>query len=230
MNRSYLAQSLTHTVTTQELSKKIAIHEAGHAAAIYLGNMQKQLPPVFFQIQIDQPPNHKRLSTTEQNWLARIEGGRLIHTLPSCIDEATREFSEPEKQAYLHAFEADIMNFLVGPLAEANYIALRDDEIINSSLITLSALRNYGGSDDLKNAYEYAECLFDNRFAQERKLHELFLQAFEFINSGAVWRAIMALANHLLRCQQAVIDCEEITRVLDTHFYHRKPHTGLVLQ
>ena len=49
MNRSHIfnkALNLNH----QEVKRKVAIHEAGHAAAIYLGNQQKRLPPVFFQI------------------------------------------------------------------------------------------------------------------------------------------------------------------------------------
>jgi len=37
-----------NTVTHIELSRRTAIHEAGHAVAIYFGNKQKQLPPVFF--------------------------------------------------------------------------------------------------------------------------------------------------------------------------------------
>ena len=38
-----------YPINHAELSRKTAIHEAGHAAAIYLGNKQKQLPPVFFR-------------------------------------------------------------------------------------------------------------------------------------------------------------------------------------
>ena len=49
MNRNHIfnkALNLTH----QEVKRKVAIHESGHAAAIYFGNKQKRLPPVFFQI------------------------------------------------------------------------------------------------------------------------------------------------------------------------------------
>jgi len=38
-----------YAINYAELSRKTAIHEAGHAAAIYLGNKQKQLPPIFFR-------------------------------------------------------------------------------------------------------------------------------------------------------------------------------------
>jgi hypothetical protein len=33
-----------------EIDSRVAYHQAGHAAAIYLGNKQKQLPAVYFQI------------------------------------------------------------------------------------------------------------------------------------------------------------------------------------
>ena len=49
MNRNHIfnkALNLTH----QEVKRKVAIHEAGHAAAIYFGNKQKRLPPVFFSL------------------------------------------------------------------------------------------------------------------------------------------------------------------------------------
>ena len=139
------------------------------------------------------------------------------------MKKATRHFSAALKQAYLQAFEADIINLLVGPLAEANYIALRDDEIINSSLVTLNALHNYGGTSDLKIAQDYIECFISDKSEQEQKISELFLAAFRFINDRAVWRAITALANHLLVHNKNIIECEEIIAVLDNHYFsHRK--------
>jgi len=223
MNRSYPVKSCINPISTKELSRKTAVHEAGHAAAIYLGNKQKQLPPVFFQIYIKKFQYAGHPSRNKSQWMAKVEGGRLIHTLPSSIEEATRHFSEAQKLAYLQAFEADIINLLVGPLAEANYIALRDDEIINSYLVTLNTLHNYGGSSDLKIAQDYIECFISDKSVQEQKMSELFLAAFHFINDRAVWRAITALANHLLVQNKAIIECEEIIAVLDAHFFaHRK--------
>jgi len=194
-----------------ELSRKTAIHEAGHAAAIYLGNKQKHLPPVFFQIFI------KELNSDFQstgclcesydscnNCITKIEGGRLIHTLPSSVDEAISDFSSAQKQAYQRAFEADIINLLVGPLAEANYIAMRDDEPINPRLVNLNALHHYGGSSDLETINEYLDCLIANRAQREKKLSELFLAAFNFINDRSNWRAILALSDYILA------DCKNI--------------------
>lgn len=209
MNRSYPPRTEFTPISSQELSRKTAFHEAGHAAAIYFGNRQKQLPPVFFQI---------CRNSANAHWLAKVEGGRLIHTLPLSIAEFIKNFTDNQKLAYIQAFEADIINLLVGPLAEANYIALRDDEIINSQLITLNTLHFYGGSNDLKIVQDYMACLSSDAAIQEKKLTELFLSAFYFINDKAMWRAITGLANHLLTHNKPIIDCEEIIHVLEAYF------------
>jgi len=205
-----------------ELNRKTAIHEAGHAAAIYLGNKQKQLPPVYFQIFIKEL-NHDFQSTESScksnDSNTKIEGGRLIHTLPSSIDEAVCDFSSAQKQAYQLAFEADIINLLVGPLAEANYVAMRDDEPINPRLVNLNALHNYGGSSDLETINEYLDCLIANRAQRGKKLSELFLAAFNFINDRSNWYAIMALADYILTDCKNIIECEEIITVLDAHYF-----------
>ncbi|MDP2901920.1 MAG: hypothetical protein Q8N96_02260 [Methylovulum sp.] len=227
MNRSYPVTPQINPITAKELNRKTAIHEAGHAAAIYFGNKKKQLPPVFFQIDIKKLKNAGQSSNTDSHWIAKVEGGRLIHTLPSSIEEATCDFSPAQKQAYLYAFEADIINLLVGPLAEANYVALRDDEIINSSLVTLNSLHNYGGASDLKIAQDYIECFISDKSAQEQKMSALFLAAFHFINDGAVWRAITALANYLLAHHKNSIECEEIIAVLDAHFFSKRRDVAL---
>jgi hypothetical protein len=215
-----------YPINHAELSRKTAIHEAGHAAAIYLGNKQKQLPPVFFQIFI------KELNSDFQSngclcksydscnsCITKIEGGRLIHTLPSSVEEATNEFSLAQKQAYQRAFEADIINLLVGPLAEANYVAMRDDEPINPRLVNLNALHHYGGSSDLETINEYLDCLSANRAQREKKLSELYLVAFNFINDRSNWQAIMALADYILEDGKNIIECEEISAVLDAHYF-----------
>jgi hypothetical protein len=214
------------SINNAELSRKTAIHEAGHAAAIYLGNKQKQLPPVFFQIFI------KKLNSDFQsteclcksydscnNCITKIEGGRLIHTLPFTVDEATSDFSLAQKQAYQHAFEADIINLLVGPLAEANYVAMRDGEPINPRLVNLNALHHYGGSSDLETINEYLDCLVANRAQREKKLSELFLAAFNFINDRSNWHAIIALADYILADCKNIIECEEIISVLDAQYF-----------
>jgi hypothetical protein len=148
MKRSTPKNALRNKLLPRKLSKKAAIHEAGHAAAIHLGNKQKQLPPVYFQICFNDltvalPPQSRNFTPKEHS--AKIDGGRLIHTLPLSIQEEIRYFSEAEALAYQSAFEADIVNLLVGPLAEAKYVALSDDEPINPRLVNLNSLHNYGG-------------------------------------------------------------------------------------
>ena len=218
-----------YPINNTELSRKTAIHEAGHAAAIYLGNKQKQLPPVFFQIYIRELNSDQqtigcmcRSYDSCSSCITKIEGGRLIHTLPSSVAEATCDFSPTQKQAYQQAFEADIINLLVGPLAEANYVALRDNEPINPRLVNLNALHHYGGSSDLETINEYIDCLVANKMYREKKLSELFLTAFNFISDRSNWYAIMALADYIQACSKSIIDCEEIISVLDDHYFVAK--------
>jgi hypothetical protein len=204
------------------LRKQTAIHEAGHAAAIYLGNKQKQLPPVFFQIiikdvvQAEQgscrtpPPGLDKMTC-----FAKVEGGRLIHTLPSSLTEAAQHLPPSERDAYRTAFEADIVNFLAGPLAEAKYVALCDGEIFNPHLVNLDALHFYGGSADVALAKEYLDCLPLKAQEKEQKLAELFLAAYHFISQRPHWQAITALADFILNAGKHTIACEEIIGVLD---------------
>lgn len=219
MKRKDIGQGVIQ-ITHQELSIQTAIHEAGHAAAIYFGNQQKQLPPVFFQIVInvdiiESPPMPLRINCA--NGMARIDGGRLIHTLPSSTAEATQLFYPDQKKAYERAFEADIINLLVGPLAEAMYIAKRDDELINPYLVDLNALHYYGGAADLALVNEYMECLLENRVERERKIAELFFAAYKFVSVWSHWRAIIGLANYILMSSKSVIECEEAMAVLDSY-------------
>jgi hypothetical protein len=196
-----------------ELRKKTAIHEAGHAAAIHFGNKQKKLPPVFFRIIINEYSYG-----SDDNCITKVEGGRLIHTLPSSIQEACCNFSSAQKYAYEQAFEADIINLLVGSLAEANYIAQRDNEMISPRLVPLNALYNYGGSSDLEIVNEYLQCFIANEIEQEEKITKLFWAAFDFINEWSHWYAIIALADYILENNKNIIDYEEAVAVLDAHF------------
>jgi len=215
-----------HPTNHPELSRKTAIHEAGHAAAIYLGNKQKQLPPVFFQIYISGPNSDSQSSAclcksydSCNHYITKVEGGRLIHTLPSSIEKAISDFSLAQKQGYQLAFDADIFNLLVGPLAEAYYVAQRDGELINPHLVNLNALHNYGGTSDLETINDYVECFIPDKTQREKKLTELYLAAFNFIIDRSNWRAIMALADYILANSKNVLECEEIIAVLDAHYF-----------
>ncbi|MDP1666089.1 MAG: hypothetical protein Q8L79_13335 [Methylobacter sp.] len=216
MKRNHIfnkALNLTH----QEVNKKVAIHEAGHATAIYLGNKQKSLPPIFFQIFIT-PGNddfQSFISKSTINYIANIDGGRLIHTLPSSIAEATKGFSSAQIIAYQRAFEADMINILVGPLAEAKYLSLREGELINPGFIHLNDLHYFGGASDLEHINEYLECFPPNSGLRQQKITELFLAAFSFINEKSNWSAITALADYIVNEDKSVIECNEIIDVLE---------------
>jgi len=222
MQRSYPPASRNRPSLNKEHIRETAIHEAGHAAAIYLGNRLKQLPPVYFQIKLKEFRGGTCVCKTDTHWFAEIEGGRLIQSLPPSADEIAGHFSTSEKEGFVNALEADIFNLLAGPLAEANYVALRDDEIINPYLVNLDSLYHYGGSADMKIVQEHIECLSSIKSGQEQKMSELFLLAFQFINDRAVWRAIIGLANHILSQKNNVISYEEIIAVLDANFFSHR--------
>lgn len=185
-------------------SQNIAFHLAGHAAAIYLNNKAQNLPPVFFQITLkdikprqDRDPNFQRL----------LEGGRLIETLP-CSEDLTDD--------YITAFDADIVNLLIGPLAEAKYVHECDNEPFTQNLITLTALIHYGGCDKIALVYEYLQSLYASKEQQDEKLHSLFGLAFNFVNAHGNWQAITHLANHIHASNKNIIRYEEVVSVLES--------------
>lgn len=219
MKRNYHTD-ISYSITDQDLIRQIAFHEAGHAAAIYLYNKQKQLPPVHFQISIksldrlrDSPLN--ACSFTNDQFAAVVEGGRLIHSLPVALLEVADYFSIDEQDAYQAAFEADMVNLLIGPLAEAKHVALRDGEEFNARLVDINALHNYGGTSDLNKVYEYLDIFIANRSRHKEKIAELFDKAFQFINSANHWKSVERLAGYILNNKENVIGCEEAIAVLD---------------
>lgn len=119
MKRNYQTDA-SYSITDQDLIKQIAFHEAGHAAAIYLYNQQKKLPPVYFQISIKAVDRQKNspldtCSLLYDHYAAVVEGGRLIHSLPVALIESAHYFSATEQDAYQTAFEADMINLLADP-------------------------------------------------------------------------------------------------------------------
>src|ERR1035437_6716204 len=135
-----------------EHKQRIAFHETGHVAAIYLNNKARNLPPVFFQIMFKDlnGKSEEDLMTyqaTHDDCIARVEGGRLIELLPFSIDGLVHKTTDHNDATvhlttdYMIAFEADIINLIIGPLAEAKHIADVDDELFNHQLINLKALK-----------------------------------------------------------------------------------------
>ncbi len=202
------------------IGKRNAYHQAGHATAIAIGNKLKKLPDVYFQIAITalkkETDFREGLSSIPAKCAAQIEGGRLIPHLPDCYRLATRRLTSQEQQQCLAAFEADVVNLLVGSLAEAKYVALRDDEVFNANLVYLGALKFYGGNRDLGVIDDYMVCLYpNNKTEREQKLGELFLAAYGFINNRLNWQQITALAEILFNSPKELFTCEEIVELLD---------------
>ena len=219
MKRNYPIDAIS-SVFDQDLIKQIVFHEAGHAAAIHLYNKQKQLPHVHFQITIkktDHKPTNPFASRAigQDHFVAMVEGGCLIHSLPVALIESANYFSLNEQDSYRTAFEADMINLLVGPLAEAKHVALRDNESFGKNLINVNALHNYGGTSDLEKVYEYLENFISENSLHEEKIAELFDQAFQFIDSPVHWQAIERLAGYILDNTKNTIGCEEAIAVID---------------
>jgi hypothetical protein len=130
------------------------------------------------------------------------------------LSECINSIKPPITDDYLSAFEADIVNLLVGPLAEAKFSYQIDDEPFNERLITPQALKNYGGYRDLAVINDYLQSYSVNHQHQHEILNRLFLQAFSFVNDNANWKAVTKLAKHILTCNKNRISCEEVAIVL----------------
>jgi hypothetical protein len=233
MKRNYPIDAIS-SVFDQDLIKQIVFHEAGHAAAIHLYNKQKQLPPVYFQITIKKTDHtltnpFASRAIGQDHFVAMVEGGCLIHSLPVALLESANYFSPDEQDAYRTAFEADMINLLVGPLAEAKHVALRDNECFNKNPMNVNALHNYGGTSDLEKVYDYLESFIADKSLQEEKIAGLFNKAFQFIDSPVHWKAIERLAAYIMDNTKNTISCEEASAVLDESngaVRHEKYHDG----
>lgn len=235
MKRSKIIGTLSQDKLVEH-KQRVAFHEAGHAAGIHLNNKARQLPPVFFKIIFKEmsgvtAADIMAYQTTHDDCIARVEGGRLVELLPPSFDSLMQELAEQNDammelvKDYKIAFDADIINLLIGPLAEAKHVATTDDELFNHQLVNLKALKNYGGSSDLALANEYLQSFSDDKQQQDEKLDKLFAVAFNFVNNDANWAAINQLAFYILDSSKNIIDSDEIVSVLDQsveHFQNRR--------
>jgi len=223
---STVTAQTTLTNTLIHVGRRNAYHQAGHAAAIYLGNQQKQLPAVHFQISIKPYERDSRFSgrtmRLPSKYAAKVEGGRLLQSLPMSFADATRHLSPTEQNLCHSAIEADITNLLVGPLAEAKYVALRDGEVFNANLVYLGALRFYGGKIEMDIINELMGCYLPDKSERKQKLAELFLAAYSFVNKRSNWSAIISLAEFILdvnkAATQGIIPCEDMIAMLKSHY------------
>ncbi|NOQ14009.1 MAG: hypothetical protein GQ583_05945 [Methyloprofundus sp.] len=210
-----MKRNKTHYISGKNTKKvpkqNIIFHEAAHATAIYFNNKTRNLPAVFFQIMIndiksEQEENSAVSRTVDPGYAAKIKGGRLIQSfLPP--DDVTDD--------YMAAFEADIVNLLVGPLAEAKYVHEYDDEFFNRGLVNISALNNYGGGLDLALVNEYLQSLYPGKQEQDEKFHPLFTAAIDFVEDHNYWQAIHQLANYIYASNKSIIGFEEVNSILE---------------
>lgn len=226
---------ITGTLSKDKLKKhkqRVAFHEAGHTAGIHLNNKVRRLPPVFFKIVFKgmsgaTDTDARPYQTTDDDCIARVEGGRLIEFLPLSMQNLT-EHNDANRQSakdYMAAFDADVINLLIGPLAEAKYVVDKDDELFNRQLINLKALKNYGGSSDLALVDEYLQSFSADEQQKTDKLNELFTAAFDFVNNDANWAAITKLADYIYGASENIIDYEEVVSILEqsvAHFQNRR--------
>lgn len=219
MKRNYPIDAL-NPVFDRDLIRKIVFHEAGHAAAIHFYNKQKNLPPVFFEItikQADNTPKSPFASRTDNHghFVAIVEGGCLIDSLPISLIESANYYSDGVQDTYQTAFEADMVNLLVGPLAEAKHCALRDKKPFNGEQVYANTLHNYGGKSDLEKVYAYLGNFIADNKRHEQILSGLFRQAFEFVDSATHWQAIERLADYIMGQPKDTIGSEEAIAVLE---------------
>jgi hypothetical protein len=226
--RFTMKRSNTMTVLSHDIKKKVVYHEAGHATGIHFSSIQKNLPSVFFEItfkQIEDSSFNSLLSDLFDPHIdiARVKGGRLIESLPLMTFKTSNVQSSTDTDKwvfkytdeYLIAFEADITNLLIGPLAEAKYTALVDDEPFHQALFTVQALKYYGGDADLAVINDYLQSYSADKQEQHNILNQIFIKAFNFVNDDSNWKAISKLANYILTSNKNVIGCEEVATVLN---------------
>jgi hypothetical protein len=201
-----------------EINRRTAFHEAGHAAAIYLENRRKNLPLIYFQIQT------RKYNSQATPFFSEICGGRQISdALMIGGKSSTGRCDCTDITGFTVAYEADIINFLAGPLAEAKYECLRSHEVFNINVLRPDALKNYGGNADLKEVWFYLRSFLPSLQEQERKLNELFSEAFHFIQEFDNWKHIVALAQYIFDSTEEFICYEQVNQVFNQY----KQYTGI---
>ena len=211
--------------------KKIAYYESGRAVAMLINNQLKNLPPVFFEITFNNntqnTPSDTQLDlASDVDYSAKVKGGRLVKNLPESIAMFTSEldlfleYSMEQKEKIIEglvmAMECDLVNILVGSLAEAKYTVLCDDEIFNKNIVNINALHNYVGLSDRVLIEEYLTCFSNSKRLQNHILERLFMQAYDFIDNASNWKKIMKLVDHILDEDIKKINYNQVNKLLDS--------------
>ena len=202
-----------------KVNRRTAFHEAGHAAAIYLENRRKNLPLVYFQIR------SRKWCGQATPLYSEICGGRQIGDGLMISSRALAErYNLADMAAYKTAYEADIINILAGPLAEAKYEFLCNRQVFNLKALGPDDLLNYGGNADMQEVWYYLRCIIPSRHEQELKLQELFREAFRFVQDVDNWKKITALAQYILDSSEEYICYEQVNQVFQDYQRRTKVH------
>ena len=103
-------------------------------------------------------------------------------------------FAEGSADAYQMAFEADMINLLVGALAEAKYVSLREGSAFDEQTADMSLWQFYGGTSDWVKVHDYLEHFIACRQHREKTMLELLVKASAFVSNDHNWQAIESLA------------------------------------
>ncbi len=205
-----------------ELSWRNAYHIAGRAASTFYTASESDSPCAGFHIAIT--PTHSLAalnggnSFSQHKLVASIEGGCLNERFPLASQQAGLVTLPANNETYLRNIETSIVNSLVGPLAEAKYVALRDDEVFNANLVYLGALKFYNGDAAMRAVDEYLDSFAYDVKECRKKSADLFLAAYSFVNSNPRWEAISQLADFIHQQKQGAISYQAIAAILEVHY------------
>ncbi len=215
-------------VEMNEFQSRMAFHEAGHAVAIYSHNRGQNLPQVVFNIKIKEhnfSESDALASEQDEDYIATVEGGRLIPSLPNSenaaknrllsLQQLKEDETDVNSDLFLAAVQADIFNLLVGPIAEAKYVSILDDECFNVHLLTLQSLVYYGGGKDIELINQYLQCFWNTDREVAGKLTALLHEAFAFVTEFSNWLVIKTLAHSFLEQKKQFFEYQEIVSVIE---------------
>jgi hypothetical protein len=204
---------------TEDLSliEQGAYHQAAYAAAICLRNKKSNLPPVYFRICRVHNRFQKSAREMGHGLPFSLEGGRLIDPLTVSITECVNDFSLVDQQAFKIAFEADIINLLVGAYAEIKYVNHLGYRKLIRHPISFNTMEDYFGPYWCDCTKNYLECFFNEPKQQENKIAELFSRAYCFVNKSSYWLVISKLAELLMNSSEDYCTCEQVNSFINEH-------------
>ncbi|MCF6203379.1 MAG: hypothetical protein L3J59_06860, partial [Methylococcaceae bacterium] len=146
---------------------------------------------------------------------AKVIGGYLIENFPGVKIAKNHHLTKEQSAKLEQAYKADIIHLLVGPLAEAKYVSIRDGEAFNFNLLITYALSYYGGLSDVEKAYSYMAYFVASKAQGEALMLKLFSEAFKFIENTHNWKCILNLAHYILKSKNQIVSCEKAIKILD---------------